>query len=309
MHNVKPNWDLRIPSEFLGSPISVLRLSSRVNNPLANVGIQTVEQLLNARSSNYLNIRWFGEKAKLEVEVALRKFIESPNVDIDPRPFLLTLENVNPLKIVDVIPNVCKKLLEAMNCSREYEVLKRRYGLENSKMYTLQEIGDYYGITRERVRQLEEKAEKKIQGVISGSTQLKKWRIPEELIEEAKILFQSLKNLGTILTEDETIKVIEERYSLKRDAIDISSVRLLLSLAGFKQLPRTNLETVGIVLEPAWELPGNVDTVTLFKVVRIIRNIIIKEVKPVSLFDITIQVNRKLKKKNRHEYIDLTKFC
>jgi len=31
---------------------------------------------------------------------------------------------------------------------------------------------------------LEERAKKKIQGVLSGSMQLKKWRIPDELIEE-----------------------------------------------------------------------------------------------------------------------------
>lgn len=305
MDNVKPNWDLKFPSEFLGSPISILRLSNRANNSLSKAGIQTVEQLLNARSSNYINIRWFGERARLEVEVALRNFIEPPNVDIDPRPFLLTLDDVHSQNFVNVIPNVCKKLLKAMNYSREYEVLKRRYGLEDSPIYTLQQIGDYYGITRERVRQLEERAKKKIQGVLSGSMQLKKWRIPDELIEESKLLFQSLINLGIIITEVETIKIIEERYRLKRNAIDINSVRLLLNLAGFKQLPNTSLETVGIVFEPAWELPGKVDKVVLFKVIRIIRNLLIKEVKPVSLFDITIQVNRKLKKKNGYEYIEL----
>ena len=46
---------------------------------------------------------------------------------------------------------------------REKEVLMLRFGLkEDRKEYTLEEIGQKYGITRERVRQIEIKARKKL---------------------------------------------------------------------------------------------------------------------------------------------------
>lgn len=38
---------------------------------------------------------------------------------------------------------------------REMLILKMRFGLLDSKTYTLQEIGNKLGITRERVRQIE----------------------------------------------------------------------------------------------------------------------------------------------------------
>ena len=45
---------------------------------------------------------------------------------------------------------------------REMEVIELRYGLLDGKIRTLSEIGDKYGLTRERVRQIEQKALRKL---------------------------------------------------------------------------------------------------------------------------------------------------
>lgn len=49
-----------------------------------------------------------------------------------------------------------KKMVNELN-SREREILKRRYGLDGYDIHTLEEIGETFSITRERVRQLEKK--------------------------------------------------------------------------------------------------------------------------------------------------------
>ena len=46
---------------------------------------------------------------------------------------------------------------------REREILKLRYGLEDGYAYTLEEVGKIFQVTRERVRQIESKAVKKLQ--------------------------------------------------------------------------------------------------------------------------------------------------
>ena len=45
---------------------------------------------------------------------------------------------------------------------REQEVVKMRYGLGDSTRYTLEEIGNLYGVTKECIRQTELRALKKL---------------------------------------------------------------------------------------------------------------------------------------------------
>ncbi|HEX3036505.1 MAG TPA: RNA polymerase sigma factor RpoD/SigA [Thermodesulfobacteriota bacterium] len=57
-----------------------------------------------------------------------------------------------------------KKLREALSLltSREEEIIKMRYGIEYETVYTLEEIGNKFSLTRERVRQIEKNALEKI---------------------------------------------------------------------------------------------------------------------------------------------------
>jgi RNA polymerase sigma factor (sigma-70 family) len=48
-------------------------------------------------------------------------------------------------------------------CDREREVLQMRFGLDGRQVMTLEEVGEAVGCTRERVRQIQNKAIKKLQ--------------------------------------------------------------------------------------------------------------------------------------------------
>lgn len=54
------------------------------------------------------------------------------------------------------------EMLDTLN-ARESEVLKRRFGIGYDKEFTLEEVGKIFGITRERVRQIESRAIKRLQ--------------------------------------------------------------------------------------------------------------------------------------------------
>ena len=45
---------------------------------------------------------------------------------------------------------------------RESKVLKMRFGLEGQRPMTLEEVGKKFGVTRERIRQIEAKALRKL---------------------------------------------------------------------------------------------------------------------------------------------------
>ena len=54
-----------------------------------------------------------------------------------------------------------EEMLDALS-EREREVLHYRFGLEDGRSYTLEEVGKRFGVTRERIRQIEAKALRKL---------------------------------------------------------------------------------------------------------------------------------------------------
>ena len=60
-----------------------------------------------------------------------------------------------------IIENVFSTLGE-----REAQILRMRFGFENDRPKTLEEVGEYYGLTRERIRQLEIKALRKLRNPV-----------------------------------------------------------------------------------------------------------------------------------------------
>ena len=50
-----------------------------------------------------------------------------------------------------------KEMLSALT-EREQKILKLRFGLEDGKSHTLEEVGQEFSVTRERIRQIEAKA-------------------------------------------------------------------------------------------------------------------------------------------------------
>ncbi len=73
--------------------------------------------------------------------------------------------NIEYQSLKNDINNVVSTLKE-----REQEVVKMRYGLEDGERYTLEEIGNLYGVTKECIRQTELRALKKMK--MSGETLL-----------------------------------------------------------------------------------------------------------------------------------------
>lgn len=81
-----------------------------------------------------------------------------------------------------IIGVVTRKLAQGADGERLCQIVIRRYGLDGFPPETLQELGAIYKISRERVRQLEAKALRK----------LKHWRRKAQLEEELVNLANSL---------------------------------------------------------------------------------------------------------------------
>jgi RNA polymerase primary sigma factor len=88
-----------------------------------------------------------------EEDSELGDFVED---DTAESPFELASENLrreNVRRALDALP------------PREREVIEMRYGLSGGKARTLEEVGRAFGVTRERIRQIENNTLKKLEGL------------------------------------------------------------------------------------------------------------------------------------------------
>ncbi len=81
-----------------------------------------------------------------EEDSSLGDFIEDKEVENPATQTAYTLLQEQLSKVLNTLPN------------REQEVLKMRFGLEHGYSLTLEEVGLYFNVTRERIRQIEAKA-------------------------------------------------------------------------------------------------------------------------------------------------------
>ncbi|MBN2048454.1 MAG: sigma-70 family RNA polymerase sigma factor [Anaerolineaceae bacterium] len=81
-----------------------------------------------------------------EEEAELGMFVED---EFSPNPIQATNDNLLGDKINEILGTLPP---------REERILRLRFGLENGRVYTLEEVGQKFGLTRERIRQIEGKA-------------------------------------------------------------------------------------------------------------------------------------------------------
>ncbi|WP_425305781.1 RNA polymerase sigma factor RpoD ['Fragaria x ananassa' phyllody phytoplasma] len=82
-----------------------------------------------------------------EDETSLGDFISDPNI-LSPHEYMMK----------EVTQKLLDEVLENTLTDREEQIIKMRYGLLDGKTHTLEEVGNLFGVTRERIRQIESKA-------------------------------------------------------------------------------------------------------------------------------------------------------
>ncbi len=110
----------------------------------------TAERLLRLRDTlgNVVSLDTpLGEEEEAE---SLEEMVADEDMPTPERAALIELFREELLEMVEKLP------------SREAQILRWRYGLEGPRPLTLAEVSDKLGISRERVRQIEEKAVKRL---------------------------------------------------------------------------------------------------------------------------------------------------
>ena len=134
-------------------------------NRLRRIQLKLTQELGREPSMDELAVGMETTPDKVEnlLEIARRPIsLETPIDEEGDSTFGDFVEDVNsPAPAEEVATNLLHEQLKtALDRlpSREAQILRLRYGLEDGRVYTLEEVGQAIGVTRERVRQLEAQA-------------------------------------------------------------------------------------------------------------------------------------------------------
>ncbi|MCW5877661.1 MAG: sigma-70 family RNA polymerase sigma factor [Anaerolineales bacterium] len=121
----------------LGRPASIEDLAEELNEDIEKVDWM-------------LRVSWLPLSLESPVgdeeDSELGMFVEDES---SPSPSQSAYKNMMEQKVAEVLATLTP---------REARILRLRFGLENGRAYTLEEVGEKFGLTRERIRQIEGKA-------------------------------------------------------------------------------------------------------------------------------------------------------
>ena len=116
----------------------------------------TIEELAAAMKLDVRKVQWIMRVSWLPLS------LESPVGDDEDSELGNFIEDeVNPTPLQSAYQSMLKDKLEEVLSSlspREARVLRLRFGLDDGNPYTLEEVGRKFGLTRERIRQIEGRA-------------------------------------------------------------------------------------------------------------------------------------------------------
>lgn len=201
--------------------ITLLELPTRIENALILGGINTIKMLYESYPDELIDLRNLGNKS-IEVingvkntitRTSQRKIIE--NEAVQEKIVQKQEAQIPNEMLIDLLINHCEN-------QRTIEILKKRYGLITGDRETLEEIGNSLNVTRERIRQIQQKAIKKLMHPM-----IKEKRQIIELIE--RLLWEN----DGIISEEEADQLMPNIF--KNIPYDGSSLLDLLTDIGWIQ--------------------------------------------------------------------------
>ena len=145
---------IRVPVHMTDRIRSMYKASHKLEQDLGRP--PTAEELSGALEVDTDRLEWMQQVSWVPIS------LESPVGDEEESEFGMFVEDeLTPPPSQTTYENMLRERVEEVLSTltpREERILKLRFGLENGHPYTLEEVGQKFGLTRERIRQIEGKA-------------------------------------------------------------------------------------------------------------------------------------------------------
>jgi RNA polymerase primary sigma factor len=146
---------IRVPVHMVDRIRQLYRTTHEMEQRLGR--IPTTDELAEEIGINTNKVEWMMRVSWLPLS------LESPinDEEEDSELGMFIEDQVTPTPIQSTYANLLREKVQAVLDTlppREARILRLRFGLDNGRAYTLEEVGQKFGLTRERIRQIESKA-------------------------------------------------------------------------------------------------------------------------------------------------------
>lgn len=186
-----------------------------------------------------------------------------------------------------VIVALCLHQNSGSNYERNKDILAKRFGLDEEPIYTLDDLGTYYGLTRERVRQIEAQFITRLAKLLHGNHICQSPEINTLLIEDYRAIKNEFDNRGSILADSEAHSIL---VSMHGQSIRTGYFDLFMELSGYVRMSNSVTGFRGTLM-PCWCNPQKQKRHNAERLISSL-DFIFDKVDPLSLFDVTLTVKK-----------------
>ena len=152
-------------SRTIRLPANMIELTSKVKKASHELFQQNAKEPTEQEIADYLGVELEKVQTVLDMTHAVIS-LDTPIDDSGETNMVDLVEDTsteNPLAklIAEANSQIIASVFDTLG-AREAEILRMRFGINRAKPMTLEEVGQHYGLTRERIRQLENKAIRKL---------------------------------------------------------------------------------------------------------------------------------------------------
>ena len=147
-------------SRTIRLPVNIIELQSKYKKAVDTLRIKLNREATDEEVAEYLDVpvKKIKELQELKEPVSIHTALNDENdgtledIIADPKA-----ENIEKNIDNELLAKTINSLLPTLE-QREQEIIIARFGLNGSKVKTLDQLGEEYGVTKERIRQIEQKA-------------------------------------------------------------------------------------------------------------------------------------------------------
>jgi hypothetical protein len=288
--------------------IDQLHLNVRVQNALVQAGITTIGELLDSRGLGLRDIPRLGQvslKAVNRAMVTLRNSLNQENevdwlkywraqgVQLLPKQYK---PGASSEQIVRELSKIIKEILYQDYDERTWIIIQRRFGLEATEKLTLEDLGDAFGLTRERIRQIEEKALRELRKVLVERQYAgKNYRVhPEILLTVQALCSLVATETKEAILETELLDRVRQTLNIELEKVK-PSLFLVFVIAGIEPIEFDSPNLVSV-----WGYIDPIQRRILKRGVERLDHLLTRETSlPMTEFDILLHINKGVKKSKK----------